>query len=129
MWNSLLVGVAVAVLNVLVSVTAAYAMAKIRFRGRRFTIYTILATRVIPDIALVVPFFLLFRNFGLLDTKAALIITYLAITVPFTIFILINYFESLPDELDKAARVDGCSLSACCATSICRSPCRRWSLR
>jgi multiple sugar transport system permease protein len=107
--NSFIVGCAVVLLNLLVGVPAAYAMAKIRFRGRQASIYGILATRVIPDIALVVPFFLFIRNLGLLDTLTSLIVTYLAITVPFSVFILINYFESLPDELDKAARVDGCS--------------------
>lgn len=107
--NSFIVACAVVLLNLLVGVPAAYAMAKIRFRGRQAAIYGILATRVIPDIALVVPFFLFIRNLGLLDTLTSLIITYLAITVPFSVFILINYFESLPDELDKAARVDGCS--------------------
>ena len=107
--NSFIVASAVVILNLLVGVPAAYAMAKIRFRGRQASIYGILATRVIPDIALVVPFFLFIRNLGLLDHLSALIITYLAVTVPFSVFILINYFESLPDELDKAARVDGCS--------------------
>ena len=107
--NSFIVACAVVLLNLLVGIPAAYAMAKIRFRGRQASIYGILATRVIPDIALVVPFFLFIRNLGLLDTLSSLIITYLAITVPFSVFILINYFESLPDELDKAARVDGCS--------------------
>ena len=107
--NSFIVASAVVLLNLLVGVPAAYAMAKIRFRGRQASIYGILATRVIPDIALVVPFFLFIRNLGLLDSIVSLIITYLAITVPFSVFILINYFESLPDELDKAARVDGCS--------------------
>ena len=107
--NSMIVACAVVMLNLLVGVPAAYAMAKIRFRGRQASIYGILATRVIPDIALVVPFFLFIRNLGLLDSLSSLIITYLAITVPFSVFILISYFESLPDELDKAARVDGCS--------------------
>jgi multiple sugar transport system permease protein len=107
--NSLIVACAVVMLNLLVGVPAAYAMAKIRFRGRQASLYAILATRVIPDIALVVPFFLLIRNLGLLDSLWSLIITYLAVTVPFSVFILISYFESLPDELDKAARVDGCS--------------------
>ena len=107
--NSMIVACAVVVLNLLIGVPAAYAMAKIRFRGRQASIYAILATRVIPDIALVVPFFLFIRNLGLLDSLWSLIITYLAITVPFSVFILISYFESLPDELDKAARVDGCS--------------------
>jgi multiple sugar transport system permease protein len=109
MWNSLVVAVSVVILNLLVGVPAAYAMAKIRFIGRSTSIYFMLTTRVIPDIALVVPFFLFIRTFGLLDHLGSLVITYLAITVPFSIFILVSYFESLPDELDKAARVDGCS--------------------
>jgi multiple sugar transport system permease protein len=109
MLNSFIVASAVVVLNLLVGVPAAYAMAKIHFRGRQASIYGILATRVIPDIALVVPFFLFIRNLGLLDSLWSLIITYLAVTVPFSVFVLVSYFESLPDELDKAARVDGCS--------------------
>ena len=109
MANSFIVASVVVVLNLAIGVPAAYAMAKIRFRGRQASIYSILATRVIPDIALVVPFFLFIRNLGLLDTLWSLIITYLAITVPFSVFVLVTYFESLPDELDKAARVDGCS--------------------
>jgi multiple sugar transport system permease protein len=109
MKNSFLVALAVVVLNLLVSVPAAYALAKIRFVGRTTSIYFMLSTRVIPDIALVVPFFLFVQKLGLMDNLWSLIITYLAITVPFSIFILTGYFESLPDELDKAARVDGCS--------------------
>lgn len=109
MWNSFIIAVSVVLLNLLVGVPAAYAMAKIRFWGRDASIYTILTTRVIPDIALVVPFFLVIKNLGLLDHVGSLIITYLAVTVPFSVFILVGYFESLPDELDKAARVDGCS--------------------
>lgn len=109
MWNSLLVAISVVILNLLVSVPAAYALAKIRFIGRKSSIYFMLTTRVIPDIVLVVPFFLFVHKLGLLDNLLSLVITYLAITVPFSIFILTGYFESLPDELDKAARVDGCS--------------------
>jgi multiple sugar transport system permease protein len=109
MKNSFLVAMAVVLLNLLVSVPAAYALAKIRFVGRSTSIYFMLSTRVIPDIALVVPFFLFVQKLGLMDNLWSLIITYLAITVPFSIFILTGYFESLPDELDKAARVDGCS--------------------
>lgn len=109
MWNSLIVALAVVVLNLIVSVPAAYALAKIRFIGRTTSIYFMLTSRVIPDIALVVPFFLFVQKLGLMDNLLSLVVTYLAITVPFSIFILTGYFESLPDELDKAARVDGCS--------------------
>jgi multiple sugar transport system permease protein len=107
--NSLYVGLWVAALNILLGVTAAYAIARIHFRGRRQTLYAILATRVIPDIALVVPLFLLLRNLGLIDTREGLILTYIAVTLPFTVFILIGYFESIPVDLSRAARVDGCS--------------------
>jgi len=109
MGNSFIVAIAVVLLNLLVAVPAAYALAKIRFIGRTASIYVMLSTRVIPDIALVVPFFLFVQRLGLQDTLTSLVITYLAVTVPFSIFILTGYFESLPDELDKAARVDGCS--------------------
>lgn len=109
MRNSLIVAIAVVLLNLVVAVPAAYALAKIRFIGRTASIYFMLTTRVIPDIALVVPFFLFVQKLGLMDNLLSLIITYLAVTVPFSIFILTGYFESLPDELDKAARVDGCS--------------------
>jgi multiple sugar transport system permease protein len=109
MANSLIVAICVVLLNLLIGVPAAYAMAKIRFRGRTVTLYVVLATRVIPDIALVVPFFLVIKKLGLLDNLLSLIITYLAVTVPFTVFVLASFFEQIPDDLDRAARVDGCS--------------------
>jgi multiple sugar transport system permease protein len=109
MANSLIVAFCVVALNLLIGVPAAYAMAKIRFRGRTLTLYVVLATRVIPDIALVVPFFLVIRKLGLLDHLFSLIVTYLAVTVPFTVFVLTSFFEQIPDDLDRAARVDGCS--------------------
>lgn len=109
LWNSLVVGLAVAFLNIALSATAAYAIALIKFRGRDVALYSILVSRVIPDVALIVPLFLLMRSLGILDTKSGLITTYLAVTVPFTTFILINYFRSVPVDLYKAARIDGCS--------------------
>ena len=75
MWNSLVVAVAVVILNLLVAVPAAYALAKIRFIGRKGSIYFMLATRVIPDIALVVPFFLFVQKLGLLDNLLAYLST------------------------------------------------------
>jgi multiple sugar transport system permease protein len=109
MGNSFLVATAVVILNLLLGTPAAYAMSKIRYWGRQGSIYFLLTTRVVPDIALIVPFFFMIRKLGLLDTKISLIVTYLAVTIPFTVFILLQYFDGLPDELDKAARVDGCS--------------------
>jgi ABC-type sugar transport system permease subunit len=79
MANSFEVAFAVVVLNLLVGVPAAYAIAKIRFHGRSAAVYSILATRVIPDIALVVPFFLIIKKLGLVDNLLSLVVTYLAI--------------------------------------------------
>jgi|RhiMethySRZTD1v2_1073278.scaffolds.fasta_scaffold03166_15 multiple sugar transport system permease protein len=109
LWNSFTVGAAVAILNLITSITAAYAIAVIHFRGRQTALYSILVTRVIPDIALIVPLFLVIRNLDLINTRAALVITYLAVTLPFTIFILISYFEQIPRDLYRAARADGAS--------------------
>jgi multiple sugar transport system permease protein len=109
LWNSIVVGLSVAFLNIVLSATAAYAIAMIKFRGRNVALYSILVSRVIPDIALIVPLFLLMRSLGILDTKIGLVVTYLAVTVPFTTFILVNYFRSIPVDLYKAARIDGCS--------------------
>lgn len=109
MWNSFLVATIVVILNLLMGTPAAYAMSKIHYWGRAGSIYFILLTRVVPDIALVVPFFFVIRKLGLLDSIGSLVVTYLALTLPFTVFILLQYFDGLPDELDKAARVDGCS--------------------
>ncbi|MGG5823462.1 carbohydrate ABC transporter permease [Falsiroseomonas sp. HW251] len=108
LWNSLIVGACVGALNLLLSLTGAYAIAVIPFRGRHATLYTVLATRVIPDIALAVPLFLVIRTLGLVNSLSALVVTYLAVTVPFTIFILISYFEGIPRDLYRAARMDGC---------------------
>ncbi len=109
MGNSLVVALIVVALNLVIGVPAAYALAKIRFRGRDLALYAILATRVIPDIALVVPFFLVVRKLGLLDSLASLVVTYLAVTVPFSVFVLASFFEQIPADLDRAARIDGCS--------------------
>ena len=109
LWNSFTVGAWVAILNLMVSITAAYAIAVIHFRGRQTALYSILVTRVIPDIALIVPLFLVIRNLDLINTRVSLVITYLAVTLPFTIFILISYFEQIPRDLYRAARADGCS--------------------
>jgi ABC-type sugar transport system permease subunit len=128
LWNSFFVGVAVAALNLLLSATAAYAIALIHFRGRRFTLYTILVTRVIPDIALIVPLFLLLRNFGLINTKAALI-TYLAVTVPFTSSSDQLFPVGSGRAVPGGAASTAAPISACCAMSICLSRYRRWSLR
>lgn len=107
--NSSIITLASTSLAVLVAVPAAYAYASLRFRLRtQLTFYT-LFTQMAPPIGLLVPFFLMFNRSGLLNTYAGLIIIYLTITVPFSVWIMISYFEDVPKELEEAALVDGAS--------------------
>jgi multiple sugar transport system permease protein len=68
-----------------------------------------LASRMVPGIAIIIPFFLVVRALGLLDTHLALILSYTTFTLPFTIWILKDYFRSIPRDLEDAARVDRCN--------------------
>ena len=105
--NSLLVGILVALSNLLIGGLAGYAYSRYRFRGSRAGYFFLLASRVVPGIAIVVPFFALFRSIGLINSPWALIVAYNLFTLPFSIWLLKSYFDHLPREIEEAAHVDG----------------------
>jgi len=107
--NSLIVGLLVAFSNILIGGFAGYAYSRYRFRGSQAGYLFLLATRVVPGIAIIVPFFAGFRAVGLIDTPWALIISYNLFTLPFSIWLLKSYFDRLPREIEEAAYVDGAS--------------------
>jgi multiple sugar transport system permease protein len=107
--NSAIVATSTALLNLVLAVLAAYSFARIRFKGSQVLLIVYLASRMVPGIAIIIPFFLGIRALGLLDTYAALILSYTTFALPFTIWILKDYFRSIPRELEDAARVDRCS--------------------
>ncbi len=107
--NSMMIGVLVAIANLLIATPAAYAFARLRFNFSLSLLMIYIATRMVPPIMLVVPMFLIVRTVGLIDTPLALIITYTVFTVPFSIWLLQSYFRSMPAELEDAALIDGCS--------------------
>lgn len=112
--NSLIVAGAAAVLSVIVAVFAAYGVSRYRFRGKRVFTVTVLSTQMFPGILFLLPLFLIYVNIGnatgiaLFGSRGGLILTYLTFSLPFSIWMLIGYFESVPRELDEAATVDGC---------------------
>lgn len=95
--------------SVIVSMYAAYAIARINFRGRYAFGLVLLVTQMFPHIMLVVPLFLIIQRLGLFNTHAALIIAYTAFSLPFSIWMLRGFFEAIPRELEDAAAIDGAS--------------------
>lgn len=109
MMNSSIVAVSVALINVLIGSPAAYSFARLRFPGDTALLVTYLASRMVPGVALMIPLYVVMRNLGLLDTLLALIIVDSTFTLPFTIWILKSYFQTIPRDLDDAAKVDRCN--------------------
>src|SRR5215469_9439212 len=109
MVNSLVVAGATAMINVIVGAFAGYSLARIRFPGRVSLLLLYLGSRMVPGIALIVPLYLTVRTYGLLDHLGALVVTYLTFTLPFTIWMLKNYFQAIPRTLEEAALIDGCN--------------------
>ena len=106
--NSLIVSICVTLINILIGFPAGHVFARYRFLGDKKVFLTMMATRLLPSIALVIPMFILLRALGLYDTKVSLICIYSAITVPFTAWIMRAYFANIPVEYEEAARLDGC---------------------
>lgn len=107
--NSIIVASLVALLNLAITIPAAYAFSRLRFAGRGISFAFIMTSRLVPAIALAIPIFVIIKNLRLLDTYLALILVYLAFTLPFTIWFLTKYFDFVPPDIEDAARVDGCN--------------------
>ena len=112
--NSLIVSASASALSVAVAVFAAYAVSRYGFRGKRVFTTAVLSTQMFPGILFALPLFLIFVSIGnatgipLFGSRGGLIITYLTFSLPFAIWMLTGYFESVPKALDEAALVDGC---------------------
>ena len=107
--NSLIVAGATTLLCVTLGSFCAYALARLRFRGKALLLGAILAVSMFPQIAVVSPLFLLLRSVRLIDTYPGLVLPYLTFAMPLTVWLLVGYFRQLPAELEEAAMVDGAS--------------------
>ncbi len=111
--NSLIVSATASVASVLVALLAAYAISRYRFHGRQVFSITILSTQMFPGILFLLPLFVIFVNIGqvtglnLYGSRTGLIITYMTFTLPFAIWMLAAYLDTIPRDLDQAAEVDG----------------------
>ncbi len=107
--NSFFISSMVTLVSLFVGSLAAYALARITFPFRKGVLMGILGTRMIPEVSLVIPLYLMASRLGLLNKPIILIVTYLSFALPFAVWIMTGFFETIPVELEDAARIDGCS--------------------
>ena len=109
MLNSAIVATAVMAVNIVFASMAAYAFARINFRGKQPTFMGIVMCRLIPAAALVVPFYLIVQAAGLLNRQISIIAVHSLLTLPFSVLILSLFFQKIPIEIEESAKVDGAS--------------------
>lgn len=107
--NSMMVAGATTLLAVLVAVPCAYAMARLRFRGKTMLMAAVLAVSMFPQVSVVPSLFLILRSLGLIDTIPGLVLPYLTFATPLAVWLMTGFFRDLPVDLEDAARLDGAS--------------------
>ena len=105
--NSVIVSVSTVLISLALGSLAAYALGRLKFRGRTPVLYLILSMTMFPQIAILGSLYQMITTLGLFDRLPALIISYLTFTLPFTVWVLTNFFKAMPGELEEAALVDG----------------------
>lgn len=107
--NSLIVSVTSTIIALLIGMAGGYAFARYRFKGKNMIFIGLLLTRAVPGVALSLPLFIVMAKTGLIDTHLGLILVYVAMNVPFTIWLIDGFFRQIPPELAEAAEIDGCT--------------------
>ncbi|NJL92421.1 MAG: carbohydrate ABC transporter permease [Anaerolineae bacterium] len=107
--NSAIVAISTGLATIAMGSLSAYTLVRLRYPGRDFFGLLLLATRMVPLIVLVIPLFIRMRDYNLLNTLEGMILAQTGFLLPFTVWMLRAYFDSLPGELEDAARVDGCT--------------------
>ncbi len=109
LWNSLIITVSTAVFGVILAATSAYAFSRWKFPGRGPGLVFLLATQMIPAAMLTVPIYILAVRLGLFDSYRGLVLAYSVSSIPFSIWILKGYYDTIPVDLEEAAMIDGAS--------------------
>jgi arabinogalactan oligomer/maltooligosaccharide transport system permease protein len=107
--NSFIVALAVTAVGVMLSATAGYALSRFRFLGRLAVLNSLLVTQIFPATMLLLPIFLILVQFQLINTFLGLILIYLATVLPFCIWQMKNFYDTIPESIEEAAAMDGCT--------------------
>lgn len=107
--NSLIISGLTTFISLVLASLAGYAFSRFNFRGKKVILATILGLYLIPPLINVIPLFLMFNKLGLLNSRLGLVSAYQAMTLPLATFLLRNYFDGIPVEIEEAALMDGCT--------------------
>jgi len=107
--NSLIVGVSVTVICLILGIFSAYSFARVPMRGSGKLLFYVFFTRLLPQVAVLVPVYVIIQIFNLLNTLLAIVLVHTSFALPFFVWVLFVYFKSIPQSLEDAARIDGCS--------------------
>ncbi|OXM86741.1 carbohydrate ABC transporter permease [Paenibacillus rigui] len=107
--NSLFVSLSTVVIVLVLSVLTGYALSRFQFRGKRAFLLLLLCTQFIPGAMLLIPLFMIFKTFGMISNPLSLIITYSTFQLPFNSILMSGFVTNIPEQLEEAAMVDGCS--------------------
>ena len=108
-WNSIAISFVVTITGVVFASTGGYALSRFKFRGREFGMIALLTTQMFPATMLLLPFFILLSYLGLINSYIGLIIIYSSTALPFCIWQMKGYYDTIPPSLEESARLDGCS--------------------
>jgi len=109
LFNSLAVTIGTATLGLIIAATSAYGFSRYKFRARNAGLTFLFATQLIPGVMLLVPIFIIYVNLGLVNSYQGLVFAYAVTAVPFSIWILKGYYDTIPYDLEEAAKIDGCT--------------------
>ena len=107
--NSLIISVTSTAIAIAIGMSGGYAFARYRFRGKSGWVLGLMLTRTVPGIALSLPLFFVYARLGIIDTHFGLILAYVALNIPFTIWLIDGFFRQVPRDLAEAAQIDGCT--------------------
>ena len=107
--NSLIISIPSTAIALVIGMSGGYAFARFRFRGKSAVFLGLMLTRSVPGVALSLPLFMVYARLGIIDTHFGLILTYVALNVPFTIWLIDGFFRQVPKDLAEAAQIDGCT--------------------
>ena len=107
--DSIIVAIGSTILTISIATLASYALSRMRFSGQHHFVFWILSTRMMPPVAIAIPMFFIYKQFGLLDTYTGIILVHALMNLPLAVLLLKSFFDDFPMEIDEAALIDGAS--------------------